>query len=221
MATKLVKQGSNALLINTTAGRLDVGTLLELVRVGTLTPDQMVSDERRRGAVAKETPKSSPVVGQKATPSFTFHMGSNLRISGVENLSRLPKADLGPKSKAHDPFQGLPLYGLAEYLGDRVMPVLETAKKEQMNHQRQAKLHGESAEVVIPYIPALLPVTRWASQDAQFRSTLVVDESSPQKARLSWYHPEDTMVPREWFSKGLLEDLKYYSPFGWFASSRT
>jgi hypothetical protein len=42
MATKLVKQGSNALLINTTAGRLDVGTLLELVRVGTLTPDQMV-----------------------------------------------------------------------------------------------------------------------------------------------------------------------------------
>lgn len=28
------------------------------------------------------------------------------------------------------------------------------------------------------------------------------------------YHPDDTMVPRDWFSKGLLEDIKYYAPFG-------
>jgi hypothetical protein len=42
MATKLVKQGGNALLINTNAGRFDVGTLLELVRVGTSTSDQTV-----------------------------------------------------------------------------------------------------------------------------------------------------------------------------------
>lgn len=28
------------------------------------------------------------------------------------------------------------------------------------------------------------------------------------------YHPDDTMVPRDWWSGGLLADLKYYSPFG-------
>jgi len=132
----------------------------------------------------------------------------------------VPKRETVAEIKAQDPFEGLPLYGLAEYLGDRVMPVLEAAKKEQMNQQRQTALHVQSAEVVTPYIPALLPVTRWASQDEQFRSTLVVDDASPRKARLSWYHPDDTMVPRDWFSMGLLEDLKYYSPFGWFASSK-
>lgn len=134
-------------------------------------------------------------------------------------MPRSNPAEIAREAKAHDPFEGLPLYRLAEYLGDRVMPALEAAKKEQMNQQRQARLRGELAEVVTPYIPPLLPVTRWASQDEQFRSTLVVDDASQKKARLSWYHPDDTMVPRDWFSKGLLEDLKYYSPFGLFAST--
>lgn len=158
-------------------------------------------------------------VRQRASPSaFTLHIGSTLRISGVENLSKVPKqASKEPASEAlHDPFQGLPLHGLAEYLGDRVMPALEAAKKEQKHLKQEAAMYHE---VVTPYIPPLLPITRWASQDAKFRSTLVVDDARPKKARLSWYHPDDTMVPRDWFSGGLLEDLKYYSPFGLFSSS--
>lgn len=110
---------------------------------------------------------------------------------------------------AADPFAGLPLYALAEYLGDRVMPALEAAKEEQKKMKREAKLTGrEETLPEIPYIPPMLPVTRWASNEAQFRSTLVVEDGARQKARLSWYHPDDTMVPREWFSRGLLEDLK-------------
>lgn len=42
MATKIVKQGGNALLINTNAGRLDVGALVELVRVGNFQTQQKV-----------------------------------------------------------------------------------------------------------------------------------------------------------------------------------
>lgn len=129
--------------------------------------------------------------------------------------------DMGMPVAPQDPFYGLPFYALAEYLGERAMPALEAAKKEQINQKRQARMDGSTMEVKAPYIPPLLPVTRWASQDERFRSTLVVDDASPKKARMSWYHPEDTMVPRDWFSRGLLDDLKYYSPFGLFSSSGT
>ena len=113
-----------------------------------------------------------------------------------------------------DPFAGLPLHALAEYLGDRMMPALEAVKEEQKKQMREARLQGKEVHMAIPYVPPLLPVTRWASNDAQFRSTMVVEDGSKQKARLSWYHPDDTMVPRDWFSRGLLEDLKYFNPFG-------
>ena len=118
-----------------------------------------------------------------------------------------------------------PLHALAEYLGDRVMPALEAAKEEQKKMKREAKLAGREVPLPeLPYIPPLLPVTRWASNDPQFRSTLVVEEGAQKKARLSWYHPDDTMVPREWFSRGLLDDLRYFNPFGlgsWMAKEAT
>ena len=72
-----------------------------------------------------------------------------------------------------------------------------------------------------PFPPALracpclpLPACRAASS-TKFRSTFIADPPKERKkARLSWYHPDDTMVPRDWFQGGLMEDLKYYMPFG-------
>ena len=53
-----------------------------------------------------------------------------------------------------------------------------------------------------------------AANNASIRDTFVAEDPKiRKKARLSWYHPDDTMVPRDWFKGGLLEDLKYYSPF--------
>ena len=53
-----------------------------------------------------------------------------------------------------------------------------------------------------------------AAQSKDFRDTFIAgDAKTRKKARLSWYHPDDTMVPRDWFRGGLLEDLKYYAPF--------
>ena len=153
-----------------------------------------------------------------------------MRLPGVENLTRVPPAPkdtqaLQEAAAASDPFAGLPLHALAEYLGDRVMPALEAAKEEQKKMKQEAKLAGREVPLPeLPYIPPLLPVTRWASNDPQFRSTLVVEEGAQKKARLSWYHPDDTMVPREWFSRGLLDDLRYFNPFGlgsWMAKEAT
>ena len=53
-----------------------------------------------------------------------------------------------------------------------------------------------------------------AANSEQFRETFIAEAPKDRKrARLSWYHPDDTMVPRDWFKGGLLADLAYYSPF--------
>lgn len=125
--------------------------------------------------------------------AMNIHLGATLSIPGVENLSRVgttSSASLAPKD---DPFQGLPFHDLAEYLGEQVMPALEHAKKDQIRQQREAKMAMQNAQVAVPHVPHILPFTRWASTDENFRSTLVVDDDKVQKARLSWYHPDDTV----------------------------
>lgn len=125
--------------------------------------------------------------------AMNIHLGATLSIPGVENLSRVgttSSASLAPKD---DPFQGLPFHDLAEYLGEQVMPALEHAKKDQIRQQREAKMAIQNAQVAVPHVPHILPFTRWASTDENFRSTLVVDDDKAQKARLSWYHPDDTV----------------------------
>jgi hypothetical protein len=57
-----------------------------------------------------------------------------------------------------------------------------------------------------------------AASSTSFRSTFIADPPKERKkARLSWYHPDDTMVPRDWWSQGLLADIKYYSEPRWGA----
>lgn len=63
------------------------------------------------------------------------------------------------------------------------------------------------------------------------RNTLIADDPKTRKrARLSWHHRMTRydwvaatvvqshlyiqMVPRDWFTKGLLADIEYYNPFG-------
>lgn len=90
--------------------------------------------------------------------------------------------------------------------------VREDAREKRL---RESGLMGasEPAMPAIPEMPHFLPFTRWASQSETLKATFVVDKDTRPKARLSWYHPDDTMVPRGWWKLGLLEDLKYYKPF--------
>eukprot|EP00890_Picochlorum_soloecismus_P002377 jgi/Picsp_1/313/NSC_00312-R1_hypothetical protein COCSUDRAFT_41290 [Coccomyxa subellipsoidea C-169] len=164
-----------------------------------------------------------PSAPPRQPKKFEMHIGGKLSIPGMTRYSRPSVSANGAedeKSLASAPFAGLPFIELAEYLGEQVMPAIEAAKAEQQKAKLQEKAIMNNIEISVPYIPHILPVTRWAASDPHFRSTLVVDEDKAKKPRLSWYHPDDTMVPRDWFTGGLLADLKYYSPFGIFSESK-
>lgn len=105
----------------------------------------------------------------------------------------------------------------AQALGERVMPAYELIKEEaRASKAAAARRSGAAAappELKASSVPHFLPFTRWAAQSKVVQDTFVMDEKSKKKARLSWYHPDDTMVPRDWFCGGLLKDLAYYKPF--------
>lgn len=109
-----------------------------------------------------------------------------------------------------DPFESIPLSRVATYLGEKFSPKLEEIKLSEEAKTRP-KVYKEVLEP--PSIPHFLPLTKWAANSREVRETLIVEEGTRQAPRLSWYHPDDTMVPRGWFSKGLWEDIKYYRPF--------
>ncbi|CAD7701566.1 unnamed protein product [Ostreobium quekettii] len=111
-----------------------------------------------------------------------------------------------------DPLEGMPLVWLAEYLADRLMPALQNVTAAEKARQRRERTKPVQV-FEPPTVPHFLPLTAWAAKAPEVRNTLVVDESNRQKARLSWYHPDDTMVPRNWFRGGLLQDIMYYRPF--------
>lgn len=148
--------------------------------------------------------------------SYKLHIGGNLSIPSADATARPEYTPVKASDMAiHDPFEGLPFRWLAERLGEAVMPALRAARDEQRQVARETRIAAEVAEPMVPHVPHILPITRWASQSETLRSTFIADEPSKRKkARLSWYHPDDTMVPRDWFTGGLLADLKYYAPFG-------
>ena len=97
--------------------------------------------------------------------------------------------------KMYDPFEGLPFRSFAEGLGDNILPAIQAAREEQRRGKVQGRVAAERAEVAVPSVPHLLPFTRWAANNETIRNTFVADDpSTRKKARLSWYHPDDTMV---------------------------
>lgn len=97
------------------------------------------------------------------------------------------------------------------------MPAYEAVKAEDARRKAAARAGGDAAATPLPTptVPSFLPFTRWAATSPAIQATLVVEEDVKvrPKARLSWYHPDDTMVPRGWWKGGLLADLAYYRPF--------
>ena len=104
--------------------------------------------------------------------------------------------------RLHDPFEGVPLRAWAESLGERVMPAYEAVKAEEARRKAEMLANGGSGQAPLAAsplsVPSVFPLTRWAASSPAVRSTLVAAENPKErpKARLSWYHPDDTMVPR-------------------------
>jgi len=165
---------------------------------------------------------------EQVTPSvrprkaFSLHIGADLKLPtpDVRRHSRFEPAPLetSPAKAASDPFEGLPFRALAERMGASMSPVVQAVREDaRAKRLREAGiLDGQLPSVPEPpSVPHFLPITRWISQSPTMKSTFVSEKSEQPKARLSWYHPDDTMVPRGWWKTGLLDDLKYYKPFGW------
>lgn len=121
----------------------------------------------------------------------------------------LTEAQKNASLKIMDPFESVPLRKLANYLGETFSPKLEEMQE---NQRQQTKPRKIKQVMEPPEIPHFLPLSRWAAKNPQIRETLIVEEKRT-RPRLSWYHPDDTMVPRGWLKKGLLEDIFYYRPF--------
>ncbi|EIE23950.1 hypothetical protein COCSUDRAFT_41290 [Coccomyxa subellipsoidea C-169] len=176
-------------------------------------------DEQQRQRLQQEgdaaaAQTSAPVASFRKT--LHLHIGADLHIPVRDSKYTHPSREEQQQAAASsDPFDGLPLRAWAEKLGERVMPAYELIKEEQEAAKKAARAMGKQVtEMHVPNIPHVLPLTRWAAQSKAMQSTFVVDESkNRKKARLSWYHPDDTMVPRDWFRGGLLKDLAYYRPF--------
>jgi hypothetical protein len=164
--------------------------------------------------------------------SFNLHIGATLTIPTSTtqplHLHRTsPQTTQQRQASLADPFDGLPLRNFAERLGEAIFPVLQAAQEQQRESLRQEKLVAQQAPSPIsttttavptpqlPLLPTFLPFTRWAANSEAFKATLIIedDPSKRKKPRLSWYHPDDTMIPRDWWKMGLLADLKYYAPF--------
>jgi len=99
-----------------------------------------------------------------------------------------------------------PFLNFANSIGDAFQVDGEAFKS-----SANAEASSAPQKIYVPSIPHLLPVTRWATENAYVRDLLVFDETKRQKPRLSWYNPYDTTwAPTDWFSDGLMADMKYY-----------
>jgi len=167
----------------------------------------------------KYHPSPAPPLPLSPSPqSFTIHIGGNLRLPSRPRPAVAPTtaAAPAPTTRFRDVFEGVPLAAWAERLGARVVasPAYEAIQADQAA-QKAAVRAGAAAEAPpMLSVPHLLPFTRWASSSPSVRATLVAPPAADRpKARLSWYHPDDGMVPRGWWKGGLLADLAYYKPF--------
>lgn len=179
-------------------------------------------DERRQQAQAMldqvdSLSRAEPRRQGGAIKTFSLHIGATLNLptpnSKQHSSFERASAEVSAPAAAEDPFEGLPFKALADRMGESFMPVVQAVREEKRAARMKANLSGEAAMPMLP-VPHFLPITRWAAQSDSFKSTFVAEDPKiRKKARLSWYHPDDTMVPRGWWKMGLLEDLKYYRPF--------
>jgi len=78
--------------------------------------------------------------------------------------------------------------------------------------ERLRNLHVPRTPFEAPKVPHLLPVTHAMSRSKALQEWFIVDDASKQrKTRLSWYDPTArSIVPSNWFSEGLVGDLRHY-----------
>eukprot|EP00873_Tetraselmis_striata_P004629 jgi/Tetstr1/424893/TSEL_015388.t1 len=149
---------------------------------------------------------------QQLNKSFSLHLGADIRLPCKQPSQEYTPQPLAaqPAEPSSHPFDGVPLAEFAERLGGRIAPVYHEFKKMEKEAERETEQLAHETEPWELSVPHFLPFTKMATQSPEFRKTFVFDANDRKTARLSWYHPDDTMVPRDWLQGGLVADFKYY-----------
>lgn len=75
---------------------------------------------------------------------------------------------------------------------------------------KMLKKSKSSEDLNKPYIPFFCPLTKKIRDNEKIRDMLIYDGSNQIQPRLSWYSPNDEMIPSDWFEEGIKADLNYY-----------
>ena len=62
----------------------------------------------------------------------------------------------------------------------------------------------------VPDVPFFCPITKHVRDNETVRSVLVYDRDKAVAPRMSWYTPDEGIVPNNWFLEGIYGDLSYY-----------
>lgn len=75
---------------------------------------------------------------------------------------------------------------------------------------KKIKKSKSSEDLYVPTLPFFCPITKSLRDNEKVREVLVFDSSNQKPPRLSWYNPNDDMIPINWFVDGVYADLQYY-----------
>ena len=76
--------------------------------------------------------------------------------------------------------------------------------------EKHIKKSKSAEDLKIPYVPFFCPITKKIRDDETVRDILIYNHSNQIKPKLSWYNPNDEMIPTNWFEDGIKADLNYY-----------
>ena len=191
--------------------------------------EESLSSSQRQTLMKTTTTTTTTSKSKSKIPSMkeevVFDFGAKftcyMRKSAAEESALRSQRQTTKQRRSTDPFEGVPFRGLAEYLGGSYMQAMEASKEHSKGNAQQMQTNKSSssssdAQVPegLPAVATLLPFTSAFAKTKAFKSTFVVDDDkSKRRTRLSWYNPNDGMVPRNWFRDGLVADLHWYKPF--------
>ena len=76
--------------------------------------------------------------------------------------------------------------------------------------EKNIKKSKSAEDLNIPYVPFFCPITKKIRDDETVRDILIYNHSNQIKPKLSWYNPNDEMIPTNWFEEGIKADFNYY-----------
>ena len=187
--------------------------------------EESLSSSQRQTLLKTTTTKTRskskiPSMKEEVVFDFGAKFTCFMRKSAAEESALRSQRQTTKQRRSTDPFEGVPFRGLAEYLGGSYMQAMEASKEHSKGNNQQMQTNKSSssssdAQVPegLPAVATLLPFTSAFAKTKAFKSTFVVDDDkSKRRTRLSWYNPNDGMVPRNWFRDGLVADLHWYKP---------